>query len=917
MKLGLSKLHARLGSLGAAGLALLAFGCAPAASPPVENPPAPEESRPPTAEERARALVAQMTLEEKMAYIGGDREFYIRPIERLGIPEIKMADGPVGCRNWGPSTAYPASIALAASFDPELSKQVGKSIARDCRARGVHILLAPGTNIQRSPLNGRNFEYLGEDPLVARDHAVHFIQGVQSGGVMATVKHFVANNQEWDRHHVSSEVSERALHEIYFPAFEGAVKDGNVGAVMSSYNLVNGAYASHNSYLLRDILRKRWGFSGIVMSDWSAVYDALGGVRGGTDLEMPFAQAMNPQALQALLDAGTITEADIDEKVFHILSTLIRFGFLDSTQLQERPVDDPESAQVALAAARKSIVLLKNERVDDEPTLPLDAEQKKTIAVIGPNATPAVHGGSGSAYTVPPHVVSLLDGIKQAAPRLVVVHHPGIMESTGFGHLGAAVFAGPVKQEVFLGKDLAGDPVSTSDVDRINLLVDGGPPVDGVPGENYSIRWTGHLKVETAGKYQLMTNADDGVRVFLDDELVIDDFTDHAPRMREVELPLKRGEHRIKVEYFQGILGSICQFGFGKRVEPGQLTGKKELLSAVKDADIVIVAVGYGQSADTNSMGTAYKPYWPPEWARKATIVEAEDDDRGFSLPQPQVETILALEKLNKKTIVVGFSGGGIDFEPWLDHVQGLIWAWYPGQEGGTALSEVLFGKNDPSGRLPVTFAKKYADHPAANSYGLRLDLGEEKQRDGQGHLDACATATQSTLDAPHPRSERGQGPLYASPYCEDVFVGYRGFDRNQVEPLFPFGFGLSYAAFNYSGLEVESVGDDVVARVTVANTSKRAGAEVVQFYAAPLSNGAPGSTPRVPQQLAGYQTIHLEPGEEVSVEVKLNPRAFGLFETGKNSGWVIPKGSYEVRASRSSRHHLQTAIIQLQQRRL
>lgn len=900
------------------GLALLTACGGPAA--PVDAPQA-DIAHPPTPAERAQVLVKQMTLDEKLAYIGGDRDFYIRPIERLGIPEIKMADGPVGCRNWGASTAYPASIGLAASFDPELTQQVGASIARDCRARGVHILLAPGTNIQRSPLNGRNFEYLGEDPYLARDHVVSFITGVQGGGVMATVKHFVANNQEWDRHHVSSEVSERALNEIYFPAFEGAVKQAQVGAVMTSYNLLNGAYASHNTFLLRETLRARWKFEGLVMSDWSAIHDALGGVRGGTDLEMPRSQVMNAPALKQLLKDGKIKEADIDEKVFHILRALIAFGFFDRPQLVEQVVDDPQSAAIALKAALSSVVLLKNDVVvgvnksgTEKPILPLDARSIKRIAVVGPNASPAVHGGSGSAYTVPSHVVSLLDGIKAQVPNAVVQHHPGIIESTGFGALGQPVFARPVTQEIFLGKKLAGESVYVSHVDRVNMRADGGSPAPNVPSEDYSIRWTGTINVEIPDTYQLMVNADDGVRVFLDGQLVIDDFTDHAPRMKDVELKLKKGEHAVVIEYFQGILGSICQFGFGKKTDAGSLTGETELTKIARAADVVIVAVGYGQNADTNSMGSAYEPFWPPEWARQAGIVEAEDDDRGFALPKPQQATIQAVSKVNKNTIVIGFSGGGVDFEPWLDQVQALLWAWYPGQEGGTALAKTLFGQNNPSARLPITFAQNYGDHPAANSYGLGLELGEERERGVQADLSACSGATSNTMDIRHKRTAQGEGPLYKTPYCDDVFVGYRGFDKAGTEPLFPFGFGLSYATFNYSDLVVKL--DDhgqVLAELTVANTGLEKGRDIVQLYVAPMSNGPSASAPRAPQQLAGYQAVDLQPGVEQRIRLSLNPRAFAFYQTQGKKGWLIPKGSYEVRASRSSRNHQLQSIINLE----
>lgn len=907
--------HSFLSCLGA--VLLSACGGAPV---PSEAPPNTSE-QPPTAAQRAQSLVEQMTLDEKLAYIGGDRDFYIRPIARLGIPEIKMADGPVGCRNWGPSTAYPASIALAASFDPALTQQVGASIARDCRARGVHILLAPGTNIQRSPLNGRNFEYLGEDPYLARDHAVSFISGVQEGGVMATVKHFVANNQEWDRHHVSSEVSERALNEIYFPAFEGAVKQAHVGAVMTSYNLLNGAYASHNTFLLRETLRERWGFDGLVMSDWSAVHDALGAVRGGTDLEMPSGQMMNPAALKQLLKSGKIKESEIDEKVFHILRALIHFGFFDRPQLAEQAVDDPLSAEVALKAALKSVVLLKNDIVSqakasgtEKPLLPIEAGSIKRIAVVGPNASPAVHGGSGSAYTVPSHVVSLLDGIKALAPDLIVQHHPGITQSTEFGSLGQPVFARPVTQEIFLGKELKGEAVYVSHVDRINMLANGESPAPNIPKENYSIRWTGTINIEKPGSYQFMVNADDGVRVFLDGELVIDDFTDHAPRMKDVELQLKAGEHSIVVEYFQGILGSICQFGFGKKVEAGSFSGESELTQIAKAADLVIVAVGYGQNADTNSMGSAYQPFWPPDWARKAGIVEAEDDDRGFALPLPQQATIEAVSRVNNKTIVIGFAGGGVDFTPWLDRVPALLWAWYPGQEGGTALAKTLFGQNNPAARLPVTFAQKYADHPAANSYGLRLELGEQKERGVNADLSACASATSSTLDNRHERQSSHTGPLYKTPYCEDIFVGYRGFDKAGTEPLFPFGYGLSYTSFNYSALTLTPQDKNlVVAELTIANTGMVQGREVVQLYVAPISNGPVAGAARPAQQLAGYQTVDLQPGEEKKVKVTLNPRAFALYQTQGKRGFIIPPGSYEVRASSSSRHHHLQSIINLE----
>ncbi|MEO8180554.1 MAG: glycoside hydrolase family 3 N-terminal domain-containing protein, partial [Deltaproteobacteria bacterium] len=365
--------------------AVEALGCGKNASAPSAAPnqvvrgaeladAARDEAIDPALEKRADELLGQLSLQEKIAYLGGDRDFFIRPIARLGLPEIKFSDGPVGCRNWGPSTAYPAAVGLAATFDRSLAERVGAAMGRDCRARGVHVLLGPGVNIQRSPLNGRNFEYLGEDPYLAGQTAAWLIRGVQSQGVLATVKHFAANNQEWDRGRISSEVDERTLREIYFPAFESAVRTSQVGAVMTAYNLLNGTYCSHDAWLLKQVLRDDWGFAGFVMSDWGAVHDTAGAATSGLDLEMPRGDFLNAKTLQPLLEQKQLEAAEIDGKVRNILRTLVRAGFFDRPQQRaDIPLDDPKSAQVALEAARQSIVLLKNEG----GLLPLDRARIK------------------------------------------------------------------------------------------------------------------------------------------------------------------------------------------------------------------------------------------------------------------------------------------------------------------------------------------------------------------------------------------------------------------------------------------------------------------------------------------------------------------------------------------------------------
>lgn len=356
--------------------------------------------------ERAAALVAQMTIEEKCDYVGGSKDgFYIRPIERLGIPLIRMADGPQGVRNNTKSTLFACGVAAAASWNEDVVYEMGVALGQDSRARGVHILLGPGVNIYRSPLCGRNFEYMGEDPILAGNTAAQYIKGVQSQGVMATVKHFALNNQEFNRHHVSSDADERTMYEIYFPAFKAAV-DAGVASVMSSYNLVNNVHAAENKWLLTDVLRNEWGFQGFVMSDWTSTYSTLGCVRSGLDLEMPRGACMKYETIKPLIETGVIREKDIDAKVENILSSIIAYGFLDRPQLDTTiKEDNPYSREVAYKLSCESAVLLKN-----SGALPLNKGGK--IALMGPRAD-IIPCGGGSGSVDPLYSISLYEGMNQ------------------------------------------------------------------------------------------------------------------------------------------------------------------------------------------------------------------------------------------------------------------------------------------------------------------------------------------------------------------------------------------------------------------------------------------------------------------------------------------------------------------------
>jgi beta-glucosidase len=359
-------------------------------------------------EKRVDSIISQMTQEEKITTIGGINDFYTRPIPRLGVPALRMSDGPMGVHDYGLTTAYPAGIALAASWDVDLARRVGVAMGNDARARGVHFILGPGMNIYRAPMNGRNFEYFGEDPYLASRIAISVIKGIQGQHVIATAKHFAGNNSEFARTTLSSDIDERTLREIYLPAFEASVKEGNVGAVMDAYNLVNGVYMTENNHLNNEILKKEWGFDGILMSDWGATHDGIAAANGGLDLEMPSPNFMNGDVLIPALKDGRVSAATLDDKVRRILRKAIEFGFFGHEQTdRDLPVLSQEGRQVALEEARGSMVLLKN----SGSVLPLNDSKLRTIAVIGPDAYPAVISGGGSAETKAFNAVSYLEGI--------------------------------------------------------------------------------------------------------------------------------------------------------------------------------------------------------------------------------------------------------------------------------------------------------------------------------------------------------------------------------------------------------------------------------------------------------------------------------------------------------------------------
>ena len=805
------------------------------------------ESQTPTSkaevESRAESLLRQMTLEEKIDLLGGVDDFFIRGLPRLGIPRLKMADGPIGVRNFGPATTMAGGIALAATWNPQLAEQAGVEIARDARAKGVHFLLGPGVNIYRAPMNGRNFEYFGEDPFLASRLAVAYIRGVQSQGVSATIKHFMGNNSEFDRHNTDSIIDERTMHEIYLPAFKAAVKEARVGAIMDSYNLVNGEHASQNHHLLTEIAKQDWGFDGLIMSDWRATYDGVAASNGGQDLEMPAGAYMNRQTLLPAIKDGRVSQATIDDKVRRILRTAIRFGWLDREQADlSIPRFNLQGRQVALESARESMVLLKN----DQNLLPLDKNKTKSIAIIGPGAYPAVPVGGGSARVEPFRAISFMEGLSNAAaPATNIYYHRGIpslgemAQATNFTTAPTNGATG-LMAEYFITADLQGAPSVTRTEQHINY----GPGSSAsFPEQTLSSRWTGYYSPQSAGDHNIfvLTTRDEigGHRLFVDDKLVLDNWTSARSVAGYTKLTLDKRPHKIVLEQH----GRSNRFGAWLRLgilAPGA-TVEAEAKRIAASADVVVVAVGF--NPDTESEGA----------------------DRTFGLPPGQDELIRELADANKHTVVVITSGGSVDMNAWLSRVSALLEVWYPGQEGGTALADVLFGGVNPSGRLPVTFERRWEDNPVHDSY------------------------------YPEPNTKR-------IVYKEGIFVGYRGYEHNQTKPLFPFGYGLSYTNFKYSNLAVNAVTDPASSgpRYEVSfdlqNAGQRAGAEVAQVYV----SSKQGKTPRPEKELKAFVKINLKPGEMRRVNLTLDERALSYYDVNTKQ-WRSEPGQYEILVGHSS----------------
>lgn len=696
-------------------------------------------------EEKIENLIHELTLEEKIGMIHGNGLFRTEGVKRLGIPAVTMSDGPMGVRNefenahWvtiGNSDDYvsylPSNSALAATWNRELAFESGKVLGEEARGRNKDVILAPGINIKRSPLCGRNFEYMSEDPYLAGEMAVPVIKGIQTADTAACVKHFALNSQETERLWVEVEVSDRALREIYLPAFKKAVEEGESYSLMGAYNRYKGEHCCESKNLLNGVLRQEWGYDGMVVSDWGAVHKTKEAAESGLDIEMSVTDNFDEYCMaKPLLEAvknGEITEECIDEKVRNILRMLFRLHKMGDKERQAGCYNTPEHRQAVLDVARESVVLLKNKT----KKLPLDQKKTKKVLVIGDNADRIHSNGGGSAEIKALYEISPLMGIKKLLGGNVEV----------------------VYTEGYLADDLDQEDSGTNW--QADSLENGG----GSTGQVQAVNST--------------------------------------------------------------LLEKQKQF----REEALKLAGDKEF-------DTVIFVGGQNHLQDL------------------------EGHDRpDMKLPYAQDELITELLKVRPDTVVVIASGSPVEM-PWEEQADTLVWHWYAGMEGGTALAEVLFGKVNPSGKLPESFPYSHEDCSAHC-------IGE------------------------FPGGETVK-------YTEGIFVGYRYYDTKNVAVRFPFGYGLSYTEFVYQNLQVEGNYPNVKVSVDVTNTGDMAGKETVEIYVGKKDS----AVERAAKELRGFAKVDLNPGETKTVTIELEPEAFQYYNEGK-AEFVTETGVYQIYSGKS-----------------
>ncbi len=769
-------------------------------------------------------LLAQLSLDEKVSLLAGQDFWSLPAIERIGLRSMVMSDGPIGVRGVGwapddPSIALPSPTALAAAWDVELAERAGRLLGQEARRKGVHVLLGPTVNLQRTPLGGRHFECYSEDPLLSGEIAVGFVRGVQEHGVGTTVKHLVGNDFETDRMEVDVRIGDRALREIYLAPFERVVEAGGWG-VMSAYNSVNGQSMAQNGPLQDEILKREWGFDGVVVSDWRAARSTTGAALGGLDIAMPALENPWGEKLVAAVRAGEVPEEVVDDKVRRVLRLAQRVGVLDGGPAVTPP-DDLDGDAVAREVAARSFVLVRNENY----TLPLEPAALTKVAVIGALATDARVLGGGSAQVSPPHVISPLTGLVQALSGVDVEHavgadpRPFLPAAGGPEWTSATVTLG--------GQTLTVDPAAVrwigslpggldpADVDEIRLETTFTPDLEGEHTFAVSGFGTFELKVGDQVLYEGTLHPPGATRA----DLLLSPREQRATARLEAGVPVPVV---LRQTIARGMAHTISST-IGHRPPGPDADGLiEEAVRLAAGSDVAVVVVGTTEQ------------------------VESEGFDRvSLALPGRQDELVARVAAANPRTVVVVNAGSPV-LMPWAGEVAATLLTWFGGQEAGAALADVLLGVTEPGGRLPTTWPREEQDCPV---------LAVEP-RDG------------------------------VVAYDEGVFVGYRGWLRSGVAPLYPFGHGLGYTTWRYDEMVVTE--NEVV--VTMTNTGARAGREVVQVYVGP----SPVDPERPERWLAGFENVEALPEETVTVRIPLPPRTFEVW----NDGWQQRPGDYRIIAA-------------------
>ncbi|EXJ58064.1 beta-glucosidase [Cladophialophora yegresii CBS 114405] len=813
-------------------------------------------------------VLSQLTIPEKVALLSGIDFWHTAPVHRLGVPSIRLSDGPNGVRgtrffNGVPAACLPCGTGLAATWDTDLVKKGGALQGTEAIAKGASVILGPTTNMQRSPLGGRGFESFSEDPYLAGAMSASTINGIQSTGVSATIKHFVCNDQEDQRQAVDSILTERALREIYLMPFQIAQRDSRPDCYMTAYNKVNGTHASENPRLLKDVLRGEWGFDGLTMSDWFGTYSTTEAIKAGLDLEMPGPSYIRAHLVNQALGCGKLLVRDVDERVREVLKLVKKTQALGIPEnAPETTIDSPETSEFLRTLSANGLVLLKN----NDNLLPLD--KKKTTAVIGPNAAYASYCGGGSASLLPYYAISPLDGIREqvpeakyalGAPAWKALPLMTRLSKTKKGDHGLTmtVFLDPPSvtnrkaiDEVFVNK---------SDI----LLVDYKHPK--IKSSLYYLELNGTFTPEQTTDYDFSMCCAGTGKIFVNGELVVDNETHQRPgnsffgagTAEEIgRMKLEEGKtYDIKVTF--GTLPTMTfsspgTTGFGAGGLRVGLERKAEIETEIeravqlaKEVDQVILCAGLNS-----------------EW-------ESEGYDREhMDLPPGSDKLIKAVLAANPNTAIVIQSGTPVAM-PWLESAPAVLQAWYGGNETGNAIADVVFGNTNPSGKLPLSFPIRNEDNPAFLNY----------------------------------KSERNRAI-----YGEDVYIGYRFYEKTNKEVAFPFGHGLSYTQFDIKDLSVSDDGAEILVSATVSNTGKVDGAQVVQVYFSQHN----ASINRPKKELKGFSKVFVKAGQSEKVGIAISKKYATSFWDEARDAWVMEKDTFDVLVGDSSANTPLTAQVKV-----